>query len=559
MSTPRPDATGTTLPPPSAFGHAIFRRVWIASLFSNFGALVQAVGAAWLMTTLSSSPQQVALVQASTTLPIMLLSLWAGAVADNHDRRLVMLGAQCFMLLVSITLAVCAWLGVLTPWLLLGFTFLIGCGGAFNNPAWQASVGDMVPRSALPNAVALNSMGFNIARSVGPAIGGAIVAAAGAATAFVLNAFTYLGLIAVLLRWRPERAPRLLPRERTGIAMAAGLRYVAMSPNLRLVMLRAALFALAASAIPALMPLIARDLLAGGALVFGVLSGAFGIGAVIAAFSRERLRGMLSTERLVDAGAIALTLGAAGTAASTNPWSTFPALMLAGFGWVLALSTFNVAIQVSSPRWVVARTLALYQMATFGGLALGSWLSGMVAGAAGVAVALLAAAAVQLVGVLTGFLLPLPQTRSLDLDPIDGLSEPATVVPIEPRTGPVVIAVEYRVAEHDHGEFLGAMNERRRICRRDGAQRWTLLRDLADPELWMERYHVPTWLDYLRTRQRPTQADAENAARIRDLLIDGEAPRVRRLIERQTSSQPSMQPPTPRELAAPLTDPSGTH
>ena len=257
MSSVRSDPTETAAPPPSAFRHAIFRQVWVASLFSNFGALVQAVGAAWLMTTLSSSPQQVALVQASTTLPIMLLSLWAGAVADNHDRRLVMLGAQCFMLLVSITLAVCAWFGVLTPWLLLGFTFLIGCGGAFNNPAWQASVGDMVPRSVLPNAVALNSMGFNIARSVGPAIGGAIVAAAGAAAAFVLNAFTYVGLIVVLLRWRPERAPRRLPRERTGIAMSAGLRYVAMSPDLRLVMLRAALFGVAASAVPALMPLIA--------------------------------------------------------------------------------------------------------------------------------------------------------------------------------------------------------------------------------------------------------------------------------------------------------------
>ena len=190
----------------SPMRYPVFRAVWIASTVSNFGALIQSVGASWMMISIAQSADMVALVQASIALPIMLLSLVAGAMADNLDRRLVMLGAQTFMLLVSAALAICAWLGVITPWLLLPFTFLIGCGSAFNAPAWQASVGDMVPRAELPGAVALNSMGFNIARSVGPAIGGAIVAAAGAAAAFAVNAASYIALIVVLARWRPVRA-----------------------------------------------------------------------------------------------------------------------------------------------------------------------------------------------------------------------------------------------------------------------------------------------------------------------------------------------------------------
>jgi MFS family permease len=248
----------------SPFDLPLFRAVWFASLISNFGGLIQSVGASWMMTSLSGSPQMIALVQASTSLPIMLLSLWAGAVADNLDRRRVMLAAQCFMLLVSALLAAGSWAGLLTPWLLLGFTFLIGCGTAINGPAWQASVGDMVPRTMLPSAVALNSMGFNVARSLGPAIGGVIVAAAGAAAAFFVNAVSYVGLIAVLTRWKPDLPPSRLPRERLGIAMAAGIRYVRLSPPIRTVLLRAALFGFAASAVPALMPLVARDIVGGG-------------------------------------------------------------------------------------------------------------------------------------------------------------------------------------------------------------------------------------------------------------------------------------------------------
>jgi predicted MFS family arabinose efflux permease len=523
---------------------------------SNFGGLIQSVGASWMMTSLSGSPQMIALVQTSTSLPIMLLSLWAGAVADNLDRRKVMLAAQTFMLLVSLVLAAGAVLGILSPWLLLSLTFLIGCGTAVNGPAWQASVGDMVPRPALPAAVAMNSMGFNIARSVGPALGGAIVAIGGAAAAFFINALSYLGLIGVLARWHPDIPPRALPRERLGVAMTAGLRYVAMSPNLMRVMFRAALFGLAASAVPALMPLVARDVIQGGPLTYGVLLGSFGLGAVGGALSSGWLRTHMSTEAITRIATLAVAIGAGATGASSLIPVTLVALALAGAGWVLALSTFNVTVQISSPRWVVARAIALYQMAAFGAMAAGSWLFGAVADVHGPVIALHAAAAVQFAGLLVALVLPLPGAADINLDPQDRWREPDTEVPIEPRSGPIVITIEHRVAEHNVVAFLAAMNERRRIRMRDGARRWTLLRDLGDPKLWIERYDVPTWLDYVRHNQRRTHADAANSETLRQLRMEEGEPVVHRMIERQTSMPSIFRTPDTRELREPMTDPT---
>lgn len=550
-----------TLDDPSAtrpFAVPIYRTVWIASMVSNFGGMIQSVGASWMMTTLTTSPALVALVQSSVTLPIMLLSLAAGAIADNRDRRLVMLTAQGFMLAVSVGLAVCTWAGLITPWLLLAFTFLIGCGTALNGPAWQASVGDMVPRAALPGAVAYNSMNFNTARSLGPAIGGAIVAAAGAAAAFAVNAVSYIGLIAVLARWRPERPPQTLPREGLVDGMSAGIRYVAMSPTLRTVLLRAAVFGIAASAVPALMPIVARHLISGGAFTYGLLLGAFGVGAIGGALSSGRLRRTRSSEWIVRIAIAAFAAGTLVTAFSPAMPLTMIGLFLAGGGWVLALSTFNVTVQMSAPRWVVARALALYQMWAFGGMAIGSWVFGELAGIAGVRTSLMVSAALLLLGLLIGRARPLPEVTDLDLDPIARWTEPEVAVPVEPRTGPVVVTIEYRIPETSIRTFLTVMSERRRIRIRDGARHWTLLRDLGDPELWVERYHVPTWLDYIRHNQRRTNADADNAHRLRALHKGGEPPRVHRMVERQTGVQPDLRLPSARELAGPLTDPSQT-
>ena len=532
------DSTDTASPPPAPLSIPIFRMVWIASLISNFGTIIQSVGASWMMISLSGSAVHVALVQASTTLPIMLLSLVAGAVADNFDRRLIMLMSQLAMLAVAVLLSVCAALGLLSPWLLLGFTFLLGCGLAFNAPAWQASVGEMVPRPALPGAIALNSVAFNIARSLGPAIGGMIVAAAGAAAAFLTNAVTYVGLIVVLLRWRPQRQPRTLPREPLGTAIGAGLRYVSQSPDLRLVLGRALLFGLAASATSALMPLVARDLIAGGPLTFGLLLGAFGIGSIAGALNSGRLRQHLTTEWIVRLATLLMAVGATVTALSRILPLTMLALAVAGAGWVLALSTFNASVQLSTPRWVVARAVSIYQMFAFGGMAIGSWVFGHLAEGKDVAVALLAATALHIGGFLAGIMRPLPEKQDRNLDLMDRWTEPETMVPVEPRSGPIVVTIEYRIAPESVIAFLNAMDERRRIRRRDGARQWRLLRDLGDEQLWIERYQVPTWIDYVRHNLRRTHADAANSDRIRELHLGSWPPVVHRMIERQTGSHP---------------------
>jgi len=522
----------------SPFRHRVFRDIWFANVFSQFGGLIQTVGASWLMLSIAASSEMVTLVQTSTSLPIVLFALVAGALADNYDRRRMMLLAQIFMLLVSILLAAAAYFGLITPWLLLLLTFLIGCGQAFNAPAWQSSVGMMVPREDLPTAVAMNSMGFNIARSVGPALGGLIVAAFGAAVAFAINAFSYLGIIGVLLRWRPAAEPRLLPRERLWTAIQAGLRYVAMSPNISSTLLRGFVFGFGASAVTALLPLVARDLVGGGPVTYGLLLGAFGIGAVGGAFSTHRLRASLRNESIVRLALVVFGAAAALTAVSRWLLLTIPGMLLCGAAWVLALSTFNATVQTSAPRWVVGRALSQYQVVTFGGIALGSWIWGLATERYGLSAALAASTLVMLVGIAMGRRFALRQTETLNLDPLARWQEPAVKLEIQPRSGPIVVSVEYRIRESDVLQFLSLMAERRRIRRRDGAQRWSLLRDLADPEIWIERFQAPTWLEYVRMSQRMTHEDAAVGKRIRALHVGPEPPRVRRTIERQTSASP---------------------
>lgn len=536
------------------FRHGIFRAVWIATLVSSFGGMIQGVGAAWMMVSLDASPQMVTLVQASITLPIVMLALIAGALADAYDRRKLMMTAQAFMLVVSTALAVFAYLGAITPWLLLAFTFLIGCGAALNAPAWQASVGAMVPREDVPSAVALNSMGFNLARSLGPAIGGVIVAVAGAAMAFTANALSYVGLIAVLARWRPERERRRLPRERLGSAIMSGIRYVGMSPNINSTLIRGFVTGAGASAVSALLPLIARDMIGGGPAIYGLLLGAFGIGAVGGALWSHRLRIAYSNELIVRCALVGSAVGIAISAVSTVLLLTMAAMLLCGLGWVLVVAILNATVQMSSPRWVVARALSLYQMATFGGMAGGSWLWGYVTEDSGLTMALLIAAAVQVGCAALGLRFHLPETEEMNLD-LFGFREPDTVVPVLGRTGPVVVTIEYRIAEEDVLAFLAAMAERRQVRRRNGARRWTLLRDLADPQVWIERYHSPTWTEYVRHNRRFTHDDVVVGERIKALHRGPGNPPVRRMIERQTGTPPDADADA-REWAPPLTDPS---
>lgn len=514
------------------FRHATYRSIWIANLASSFGALIQGVAAAWMMTSISDSVDMVALVQAATALPIVLFSLLGGAVADSFSRRQVMLVAQFFMLAMSVLLALGAQFGLITPWVLLAFTFLIGCGTALNNPSWQSAVGDLVPRPDLPSAVALNSIGFNLSRSLGPAAGGLIVAAAGAAAAFAVNAASYLGLILVLFRWHPAPPGRNLPRESIGAAMLAGVRYVAMSPNIGKVLVRSFVFGLTASSVLALLPIVAGRQVGGGPLVYGLLLGAFGAGAVGGALLSGRLHGRATSETVVRAAFVGFAVCAFLTAASGNPWPAALAMAIGGACWVLALSLFNVTVQLSTPRWVVGRALSLYQTATFAGTALGSWLWGLGAEHYGVGASLAVSGVLLLAGAALGLRLPLPQAAALNLDPLNLWTEPHLGIDLEPRSGPIVITIEYRIAPGDVAEFLAVMADRKRVRLRDGAQHWALMRDLGQPDLWVESYTSPTWVEYIRHNLRVTQADAAVGERIRALHRGPDRPRVRRMIER---------------------------
>jgi MFS family permease len=515
------------------FRSRIFLAIWAASLVSNFGSLIQAVGASWLMTSIAPSPDTVALVQALAALPILLLALPAGALADIWDHRVIMLIALSVNLTASVALAVVAYLGHITPWTLLSFTFMLGCGVALYGPAWQSAVADQVPREEVPAAVSLNSLAANLAQTVGPAIGGVIVATAGPPAAFFVNSISYVALIVVLSAWRRERAPPTLPPERMRTAMQAGLQYVLHSPAIRAVLLRGFFFGLMGSATWALMPLIARDLLGGGALTYGILFGAFGAGAVIGSLMSALIRQRLSHHAIISLASITFGIMGIGIAFSTDIALTTLLLVFSGMAWMLTLSTLSITVQISSPRWVVGRALATYQMITFGGLAGGSWLFGELAKDYSIGMSLIAGGGSMALLAVLGSKLRLPRTDQRKLDPFrSNLAPPNTTAEVVPQSGPVVVSVEYRIAAEDRDAFMISMREMRRIRRRNGAQRWTLLQDIDDFSHWTERFECPTWLEYLRQRQRLTLADGEVALNVTAFHRGDGSPKVRHQLGR---------------------------
>jgi MFS family permease len=490
------------------------------------------------MTSLAPTADYVALVQASTTLPIMLLALPCGAIADIWDRRLIMLIAQGMLLAVSIVLAVMAYVGHLTPWSLLTLTFLIGCGTALYGPAWQSSVGEQVPREDIPAAVALNTMSYNLARTAGPAVGGVIVATAGAPAAFVANAFTYVALLVTLASWKRPKPKSNLPPETMLMAMSAGLRYSRLSPAIRAVLLRGFTLGVAGSAIWALMPLIARDLLGGGAFIYGLLFGTFGVGAVIGALGSATARQRLGNEKLVRLG----TVGFASTAivSAFSPWLalTMAVFIIGGASWVLMLSTFNITVQLSSPKWVTGRSLAIYQMVVFGGMAIGSWMWGEIAENVSLVAALATSGVLLAFSVLLGMPARLPQSESLNLSAARGDLNVTPKVEFGPESGRIVTTVTYHVAAEDHAAFVQAMQEVRRIRRRDGARRWMLLQDISVPEIWVERFHSPSWVEHVRRYHRFTVADQEIERRALAFHRGSAPPRIQHLIERPGGDMP---------------------
>jgi MFS family permease len=511
-----------------------YRMIWFGLGLSSFGTVIQGVGAAWLMTSIAENPTWTALVQASNTLPVMLFSIVAGALADNFERRNIMLVAQLLMFAASVALVVLELAGGNTPLSLLGITFVLGCGTALNNPAWQASVGDLVSRETIPAAVALNSVTFNVARSIGPAVGGFVVAAGGAVAAFAINAASYVGLIGALARMPRTLGPDALPREHLGAAIATGLRYVFMSPNIEVTLLRAALFGFSGIGIQALLPIVARDSLQSGPLVYGILLGAFGVGAVIGGTFGRLLRERLSSEWFVRICMIAFAGAAALLSIAQTVAATLPALVVLGATWLLALTFFNVAVQLSCPRWVVARALAAYQTALFGGMALGSWLWGAAADSYGVATALQWSALAMLGSAAIGLVWAIPATTRRNLEPVNLWKQPQLAIDLQGRSGPIVITIEYKIDQEDVGEFLRAMSKRRLIRRRNGAIEWMLMRDLERSELWVESFKLPNWIEYVRHNRRTTHDDASVTERIRALHRGEGLPRIRRMVIRPT-------------------------
>jgi MFS family permease len=515
--------------------HATFRRIWLASVLSNLGILIQGVGAAWAMTQMASSADKVALVQTALSLPIMLIAMPAGAIADMYDRRIVALVALCIALSGATALAVLTWLGLVTPNLLLGLCFAVGSGMALMGPAWQSSVAEQVPAETLPAALALNGISYNIARSIGPAIGGIVVAAAGAVAAFALNAMLYLPLIAALFLWKRVASPSRLPPEKLRRAIVSGGRYIANSPSIKIVLARTLVIGIAGSAILALMPLVTRNLLQGGAQLYGVLLGAFGLGAVLGALNLTRLRKHLGAEAAISSCTIAMGVGFAVVAVSHMPVLTMAALVVAGSGWTLAWTLLNIGVQLSAPRWVSGRALAAYQAASSGGIAVGAWGWGHLTDFAGVEAALLVAAALMLASPLIGLWLRMPRIGARGEETVV-LDDPEVRLELTGRSGPVVVEIEYRVERENAWAFHNVMQDVQMFRQRNGAYGWSIARDVADPELWTERYRCPTWFDYLRQRNRTTQSETATEQQAIAFHIGPGPVRIRRMLERPFGS-----------------------
>ena len=531
QKSPMFSADGVTAP----LRYATFRRIWLASLLSNLGILIQGVGAAWAMTQMASSADKVALVQTALMLPVMLISMPAGAIADMHDRRIVALIALGIALTGASALTALAWLGLVTPNLLLVLCFVVGSGMALMGPAWQSSVSEQVPSETLPAAVALNGISYNIARSFGPAIGGIVVAALGAVAAFAANAVLYLPLMVALFLWKRVAQPSRLPRERLSRAIVSGVRYITNSPAIKIVLTRTTVTGVIGGSVSALMPLVARDLLHGGAQTYGIMLGAFGMGAVIGALNIGELRKRMSGEAAIRACALSMGGAIAAVALSRQPVLTAAALVVAGAVWMMAVALFNIGVQLSAPRWVAGRSLAAYQAAISGGIAIGSWGWGRLTDLGGVEIALLVSAALMLASPLLGLWLPMPRIGARGED-AEVLADPEVRLALTARSGPLVVEIEYRVAQENARAFHSVMQDVQLSRQRNGAYGWSLARDIADPELWTERYHCPTWLDYLRQRNRSTQSERALHQQAMAFHIGPEPVRIRRMLERPFGS-----------------------
>lgn len=484
------------------------------------------VGAGWLMTAMTPSPLLVALVQAATMLPMFLLVMPAGVLADILDRRKLLMFAQCWSLVSAFLLGVFTLMGWMSPWVLLLITFTLGVGSALATPPFQSIVPELVPRDRLPSAVALNSLGVNIARAVGPAIGGVLISMTGPASVFFFNAVSFLFTIVVLWRWKREPRINKLPPEHFFPAMRSGWRYARRNPQLQAVLARAAAFFMFASALWAMLPLIGSQKLEGSPNGYAILLSCLGIGAVSAAFTLPKLREKASADVLTVAAAVIFAAATAVTALSNNFFLIAAFMVAAGWSWLASQSTFNVTAQFAIAEWVKGRGLAMYQIAFYGCQAIGSIVWGQVASVTSIATALLVAASGLLLGCVSAIKFKLGGTGNVNLQPSLHWPEPRVLLTDTSDRGEILTTVEYEIDPANSAAFLKAMRELESSRRRNGGFGWGLYEDMEKPGRMVEHFFTDSWLEHLRHHERVTVSDRDVQQRVSAFHKGTAPPRV---------------------------------
>ncbi|SEI14670.1 Predicted arabinose efflux permease, MFS family [Rhizobium tibeticum] len=496
---------------------------------------MQTVALSWLMATVSTSDVMVALVQASSTLPAFFLAVFVGAIADNYSRRMVMIVGRSLMMAAAAMLTILMAFGITDPWLILAFSFLDGCGIALSDPAWRVSLGDILERRHLPAAVTLLNVGFNTVRSVGP------IAAFGPLVTFALTTLGFIAPLTVLWRNKWKVQTSSLPREALMTAIYDGLRFTAISSEIKSTIVRGTLFGFAATSTLALLPLLARDVVKGGPIGYGIMMGGFGAGALLAGLMNPKLRRLLTQEWLVVFACIACAICEISLALTSSLVVATICLALGGAGWVTAWSGLGVNVQLASPRWIGGRTISIYSAFTYGGIAAGSWFWGIIVQNYSLPLALGWSGVATIVVAALGLKLPISNRSESELEPSGGFSAPAVALDLKPRSGPILVTTEYAIPDENVDRFLEIMQKRRYAQSRVGARQWMLARDVQEPSRWLETFRTPTWTDYHRLHHRLTQADKELDHQVFDLSSC--PPRTSILVERTTAGKSS--PPVP--------------
>jgi MFS family permease len=520
----------------------VFRGLWFAWLAANMTMWMNDVAAAWLMTTLTSSPVMVALVQTASTLPVFLLGLPSGAMADIVDRRRYFAGTQLWVSVNALLLAGLALAGQLTAPLLLLLTFSNGIGLALRWPVFAAIVPQVVTRAQMPQALALNGIAMNLSRVIGPVAAGALLTGIGPAAVFVLNALLAGVAFFLVLRWKSVPRTSALPGERFVGAMRAGLNFAWQSPRLKIVLLRVFLFFLQSSALMALLPLVAARMHGGGAGTFTVLLSCLGAGAIFAALRFPRWRERFDRDAFVRIGTVVHALGSCLIIAVPEFWVALPTMLVLGMAWISVANSLAIAAQVAMPDWVRARGMSIYQMALMGGSAAGSLVWGQVASWGGVGEAVLAAAGFGVLVLLATRRLTVEGGADLDFRPAVARVAPEPAFEIAPDAGPVMVTLEYQIDPARAAEFAAVMQRTRRARLRQGALSWGLFRDVSVPGRYVEYFVDESWVEHRRRLERFTAFDAGLREQRMAFHIGAEPPVLRRYV-----GESSVGGPGPRE------------